>query len=67
MSMFYQWANEERAHRYAKDMQKKCALCQAMEHAHHALDLRQNTTPVPPVLMDNVAVDIFNMPQVTFE
>ena len=46
---------------------KICALCQSMEHAHRALNPRQNPTPVPPVLMDSVAVDVFNMPQVTFE
>ena len=67
MARFYQWASEERAHRYAKEMQKLCVLCQAMEHPHHALDLRQNPTIVPPTLMDSVAVDVFNMPQVTFE
>jgi len=33
-----------------------------MEHPHHALDLKLYPTPVPPVLMDNVAVDIFYMP-----
>ena len=67
MARFYQWASSERANRYAKDMQKQCVLCQAMEHAHHALDLRQNPTQVPPTLMDSVAVDVFNMPQATFE
>ena len=67
MARFYQWASGERAKRYAKDMQKQCVICQAMEHAHHALDLRQNPTHVPPVLMDSVAVDVFNMPQVSFE
>ena len=67
MSRFYVWASDEIARRYAKEMQKKCVLCQAMEHAHHALDLRQNPTPVPPVLMDSVAVDVFNMPLFTYE
>ena len=67
MDRFYRWANEERAHRYANQMQKVCPICQAMEHPHHALKLRQDPTPVPPNLMDSVAVDVFNMPFVTYE
>ena len=62
MSRFYQWASEQRAHRYAKYIQKMCPQCQAMEHPHHALDLKLYPTPFPPVLMDSVSVDIFNMP-----
>ena len=38
-----------------------------MEHPHHALDLKLHPTPVPPVLMDSVGVDIFNMPPAKFE
>jgi len=67
MDRFYRCANDERAHRYAKQMQKLCPICQAMEHPHHALDLRQDPTPVPHTLMDSVAVDVFNMPLVTYE
>ena len=50
-----------------KSNAKVCPLCQAMEHPHHALNLRQDPTPVPPNLMDSVAVDVFNMPLVTYE
>ena len=67
MARLYQWASEQRAHRYAKEIQKLCPQCQAMEYPHHALDLKLHPTPVPPVLMDSVAVDIFNMPPVKFE
>ena len=38
-----------------------------MEHPHHALNLRQDPVPIPPKLMDSVAVDIFAMPASTFE
>ena len=67
MEIFYQWASEQRAHRYAKEIQKLCPHCQAMEHPHHVLDFKLHPTPVPPVLMDSVSVDIFNMPPVKFE
>ena len=67
MSRFYQWASEERVKRYAKLMQETCHLCQAMEHPHHALNLRQDPVVIPPVLMDSVAIDIFSMPPATFE
>ena len=66
MARFYQWASEQRAHRYAKEIQKICPQCQAMEHPHHALDLKLHRTPIPPVLMDNVAIDIFAMPPEKF-
>ena len=67
MARFYNWASEERVGRYARLMQKECVLCQAMEHPHHSLKLRQDPIPIPPAIMDSVAIDVFTMPPVVFE
>ena len=67
MDRFYNWESEESARLYAKSIQNLCPTCQVMEHPHHALNLRQDPVPIPPKLMDSVAVDIFAMPASTFE
>ena len=38
-----------------------------MEHPHHALNLKQDPVPIPPVVMDSIAIDVFLMPPSTFE
>ena len=64
MARFYNWASEARARGYSRQIQQKCCLCQAIEHPHTLLKLRQDPIPVPPYLMDSVAVDVFTMPLV---
>ena len=53
--------------RAAEEIIKRCAVCQATEHPHHSLKAPIRPTPVPPRVMDSVALDVFYMDQVQFQ
>ena len=55
------------AKRIAHEVPRQCELCQAAEQAHHALKTKVEHTLVPSRLMESVAVDIFQLPSVSWE
>ena len=61
----FAWPNE--AYGLAQHMIRLCEVCQACEHPHVSLRLPIQPTPIPPTIMTSVAIDIFQMPKVTWE
>ena len=43
------------------DIIRRCAICQATEHPHHSLKAPIKPTPIPPPVMDSVALDLLYM------
>ena len=67
MGRWYAFADPTGAKRLTKGMQKSCEVCQACDPSRAPYKCFLEATPVPPYLMDSVAVDLFAMPEVTFE
>ena len=44
-----------------RDITQKCETCQANEHLHTKNSGPMKPTPIPPVPMDNIAIDVFYM------
>ena len=61
----FAWPNE--AYGLAQHMIRLCEVCQACEHPHVSLRLPIQPTPIPPTIMTSVAIDMFQMPKVTWE
>ena len=47
--------------RAVEEVIKRCGVCQATEHPHHSMKTPLRPTPIPPRLMDSVALDVFYM------
>jgi len=67
LGRWYQFADPKAAERCAQGIQKACEVCQACDPARAPYRSLLEATPVPPYLMDSVAVDLFAMPAVQFE
>jgi len=67
LGRWYRFADTKAAERCAQGIQKACEVCQACDPARDPFRSLLEATPVPPYLMDSVAVDLFAMPSVEFE
>ena len=56
-----------RAQQLAREVSQKCEICQANEHRHVNGKFPMQPTPIPPVPMDNIAIDVFLMKPTKFE
>ena len=56
-----------RAQVLSKEVSQKCEICQANEHRHTSRKLPMQPTPIPPLPMDNIALDVFTMKDVKFD
>ena len=50
-----------------QEVTRSCEICQANEHPHESTKFPIKPTPIFPVPMDNIAVDVFYMNPITFE
>ena len=63
----YRFAKAADARRLAGVMMRQCETCQACEHPHVSLRLPIEPFPIPSAIMSTVAIDLFQMPEVTWE
>jgi hypothetical protein len=63
----FEFASEGKAKDLSERAISHCEYCQAAEHPHQPLRLRVVPTPVPPHIMQSVAIDLFTMPEVEVE
>jgi len=61
LARWYVFGNPFAVHKATDVVLRRCAICQATEHPHHSLKAPIRPTPVPPRLMDSVALDLFYM------
>lgn len=66
MSVRYAWADEAQAKEFTKKVMGQCQTCQACSRAV-SLESAVEPTPIPPAVMQSVAIDLFSMPLVRFE
>ena len=66
MQKWFEWGNEEEAKNFTKKVSQECDTCQACKRPRNLLGLIV-LAPIPPAVMANVAIDVFNMPAVKFE
>ncbi len=57
----FEWGNETEAKVLAQMMMGACGTCQACR-APVSLKNAMEYTPVPPLIMDSMALDMFSMP-----
>ena len=62
----YEWGDEEDAKEFAKWVTRECDTCQACQRPRNKLGPIVSA-PIPPILMANVAIDVFQMPSVKME
>ena len=67
LGRWYRFAHPRAAERCTQGIQRACEVCQACDPARAPYRCLLEATPVPPYLMDSVAVDLFAMPEVTHE
>ena len=67
MGRWYEWPDEGKTKRFTEKVQASCEVCQVSEATRGPYKCHIEPTPIPPYLMDSVAVDLFAMPEVTFE
>jgi hypothetical protein len=64
---WYHFADPKTAEHITQGIQRACEVCQACDPARAPYRCYLEATPVPPYLMDSVAVDLFMMPEVKHE
>ena len=67
LQRWFIFANEGDAKRLSLHIQKQCEVCQASQASHIPFKCPIEMCPVSPYLMDSVSLDMFAMPEVTFE
>ena len=63
----FEFHNYPKARHLAQNCQKWWQIFQATEPPHISQQVAQEPNPVPPYLMDSVAIDVFNMPEAQWE
>ena len=67
LGRWYRFADAKAAERCTQGIQRACEVCQACDPARAPYRCLLEATPVPPYLMDSVAIDLFAMPEVKHE
>ena len=62
--MFFRTKN---AHALAMKIHRNCETCQACNPPRKPLQLKIEPTPIPNTIMSSVSIDLFRMPEITFE
>lgn len=62
----YQWADYDRVKKLVPALIKNCVVCQACNRST-SFKARLRSFPIPPKIMSSVAIDLFFLPEVTFE
>ena len=63
----YQFPNNKIEEKLTKSVKRQCEICQATEASLGPYKARIRSNPIPTYLMSNVTVDLFSMPEVTYE
>ena len=66
LDRWFEFGDPPAVKKVAGEIIKRCGVCQAAEHPHHSLKAPLRPTPIPPRLMDSVALDVFNMEPTRF-
>ena len=66
MDYLNEWADSMAAWRFAKQVNKQCVVCQACNRPRNRLGPIVHT-PIPPALMDHLAIDVFVLPTIRDE
>ena len=61
LGRWYDFGDPPAVKKIAGEIIKRCGVCQATEHPHHSMKAPLRPTPIPPRLMDSVALDVFYM------
>ena len=64
---FYIFPDDAVAKRFTDKVMSQCEVCQVSEPTRGPYKCHMEPTPIPPFIMDSVAVDLFAMPEVTHE
>ena len=63
LQKFFEWGKESEANAFAKRVSQECDTCQACVRPRNRFGPIVSA-PIPPALMANVALDVFQMPRV---
>ena len=66
MGTIYEWANKGAAKRFVNTLTENCTVCQACKRVRNSRGTLEST-PIPPKIMQSVALDLFHMPAVLWE
>ena len=67
MERWYDFGDPSEVKKIAGEIIKRCGVCQATEHPHHSMKAPLRPTPIPPRLMDSVALDVFYMEPIRYQ
>ena len=66
LSVRYEWGLESEARAFSKKVSQVCPVCQACQRPNNRSAVIEST-PIPPLPMVSVAIDVFSLPQVEWE
>jgi len=67
LKRWYIFHDEGLAKQFTAQVQKQCEVCQVSEASRGSYKCHITPMPMPPYLMDSVAVVLFTLPEVNFE
>ena len=63
----YTFPDPTKAKKFTESVQASCEVCKVSEPTRGPFKCHIEPTPIPPHLMDSVAIDLFAMPEVSFD
>ena len=63
----YSLPDFSRTNKLTREITRNCENCQANEHPHQSTKYPMTSTPVPPVPMDNIAIDVFYINSIKYD
>ena len=67
LNRWYAFPDKGEAKAFALKVQRQCEVCQATEASKGPYKCHLAKVPIPTNIMDSVAIDLFAMPEVTYE
>ena len=67
LELHYQFPEEIDVPASAAKVRRDCMVCQACLPPNWAMKMPISMTPIPPRFMSSVCLDVFSMPQVTWQ